>query len=812
MLICFLATLIILKSASISANESIILTDPTGGKFRGIVDTTLNEFNYIEGKVNVYSQDEYIPPIGIKEPNVYFPNKNLDKLLASVNQTNYLRPGEYFALKVNLMSGSMDYYRVDFKLDAKCQEAMNIAPVWMRNDLLIKFRELNLAKVGNEALYAQLILDAAKDDIKIVDEVAFLVAHIPVETLSNSAFINGDMNRLIADVKHIYTIADSLKYVEIVEHGNYASGDYYTTTRYKHKTSKSATPIWTEIPSEIYYWYVVHPQIYQETIQYTDNPSNTIQRTWGYSYRDFYWSNPDPAHDYKPVNQKTTAGEVVSIPRLGELMQSPEVLFDRDYNLLNFNRPFNEANNTALNVLGNWCSRAVPGDPSSNDFRPIAPNQVLTHHRGRCGEDTQLLVAAARTCLIPIITRITHCEDHVFGAVYDADRWQHFEFFRGGLVPTNSNGTSGWGWTHLNANSTYEDMAPDYWIISTVNGMRPDGYFLNNTEGYTKTCEIVFTVKDKDGNPVAGARVNLHGLPHAFGSDFNPTYSFSRDEYTDRNGIARMLVGDNKYYLYKIYHTGFVGGQYPQPENTYNVAVGGVTGGQLSGPRSQSGMVYEHNIAITNYQIPAHSITNVNDIPATKYAMEINMNISDILVAKSNNRTFHYWSPDSTGHLTYFVVNQTNFDKLQAGQPFEAYSKFDFKGNGKMIIPIPETENDWFVVGSNKSSTLHSQFLNFEASLLVAPEPTYSYLSIEEDYIIENFIVSPNPFADFCKIELPMGTESIEITDESGAIVLFVNANDLREFDWYPTTGNGVYFVRIKLNSKFYLQKIIFNK
>ncbi|MGI6369800.1 MAG: T9SS type A sorting domain-containing protein [Ignavibacteria bacterium] len=799
--------LFLLCSLSLLADnkDKIILTDPTGKMIRGIVDTNpLPQFHYIETKYNVYSQDQYFPQLNFKQKQKLKNNSflgNSFNTLATFKNSNFLFPSEYFAIKINTDSKELAYYRIDFKLSNKCEQAMNIAPKWIRNDLLIKFRELRNIQEGYDALYAQLILDAAKEDVRFVDEVAFLVAHIAVESLTTPAFRNGDYKNLLADVRHIYTVVDSLKYVRIKEHGSYESGDYYTTTEYRHKVNKNSQAIWTEIPYDIYYWYVVHPQIHQELLQYKDNPSYTTQRTWGYSWRNFYWSNPDANHDYTPVNQKTKVGEVKEIPRLGDLMQKPEILFDRDYNLLLFNRPFNEKVNTALNVLGNWCSRAIPGDPVDNNFRPIAPNQVLTYHLGRCGEDTQLLVAAARTCLIPIITRITHCEDHVFGAVYDADRWQHFEFFRGGLV------VSGWGWTHLDHNGVYEELAPDYWIISTVNGERPDGFAINHTEGYTKTCELVFNVRDTNGLPVDGAKINLHGVPYAFGDKFNSIqYTYSRSEYTDKNGNARILAGDDKIYLYKIYHKNFVNGQYPPDSLSFNIAVGRVYAGELTGPKSQAGKVYEQNLVINTCKIPTYNITQVNTIEKTKYAIEVDMKANDILIARNSGRTFHYWNEDSSGYLQYFIVDRNNFDKLQNGKPFEVYSEFNYQENGKLQIPIPETNTEWFLVCSNKLSTMHAQYLEFEANLL---EGEFSYSDIETDFN-SHCSISPNPFNSVCNISVPSDAQLVEIIDINGKVLFSTTET---EFTWEPKqTDNAAYFLRTKFNNRYYINKFIYNK
>ena len=83
-----------------------------------------------------------------------------------------------------------------------------------------------------------------------------------------------------------------------------------------------------------------------------------------------------------------------TIPRLGEIMQMPEYLWDQQMTIYFFNRDF-DSTHDAMNVLGNWCSRCIPMDvTNANDYRPSQPNHIAWKHIGNCHEDA-LLVAAA---------------------------------------------------------------------------------------------------------------------------------------------------------------------------------------------------------------------------------------------------------------------------------------------------------------------------------------------------------------------------------------------------------------------------------
>mgnify|MGYP000942771903 CR=1 FL=1 len=115
--------LFLLCSLNLLANnkDKIILTDPTGKMIRGIVDTNpLLQFHYIETKYNVYSQDQYFPQLNFKQKQKLINNSflgNSFNTLATLKNSNFLLPSEYFAIKINTDSKELAYYRIDFKLN-----------------------------------------------------------------------------------------------------------------------------------------------------------------------------------------------------------------------------------------------------------------------------------------------------------------------------------------------------------------------------------------------------------------------------------------------------------------------------------------------------------------------------------------------------------------------------------------------------------------------------------------------------------------------------------------------------------------------
>jgi hypothetical protein len=395
-----------------------------------------------------------------------------DELIYSLQTDKiYLNRDEFVAYKCNLLNQEffIEDHNPSIELPEICENALNIVPNWLKFDLRQKFERFT---GGNRnEIYAQMILDAAQEDIRYVDEVAFCIANLSSQTLLDGRFL-ATREFLGENAEWIYRVDDSLKYVDIVEHGDYGSGDYYTTTKYLVRNGEDGPDEWVELPMDYYYWYIVMPKLNLEGAYKLESTSATTQRTYDFFWREYLWNNPAPNNDYMNVNIKTQIGSIDTIRRFGELMQHPQILWDRMHNYWLFGRDYTPDDH-ALNMLANWASRCVPADPTN--LRPHQPNQIAYLHVGRCGEDSYLVAAACRTALIPMIVLTTEREDHAFGAFWDRD-WEHFEFFRGGLA------NSGWGWTNLNGGKFYEELAPDYWVISYVFGFRPDGYLSDFTK------------------------------------------------------------------------------------------------------------------------------------------------------------------------------------------------------------------------------------------------------------------------------------------------------------------------------------------
>lgn len=705
------------------------------------------------------------------------PYPAIDNPVATLDAGDVLFLNQHMAFRVNTETKTIEFIPPVYSLNPLCQQALNIAPAWLRTDLKIKFREL--AAKGFDDDYAQLILDAAVISIKIVDETAFQVAYTSVAALTDTRFDKKDL--LIRNAQFIYTTADSLKYVRLKEYGDYQSGNYYTTTEYRLKDGANGEIKWAEIPKEYYYWYIVHPKIYQEGVYEKDNASSSQQRTYGAFWRDYLWLNNVPGYDYTKVNITTSKGSVSTIPRFGEIIQKPELLWDREQKYYNFNRPFNDGDD-ALNFIGNWASRGLPVD--ARDNRPIQPNQALYEHNGNCGEDAYLVAAACRTALIPIVHLNTSCEDHALGAIWDTD-WQHFEFFRGGLAES---GNEFYGITNLLWGGSYG------WKTSMVEGTRPDGYILNHTKYYAKElATIELTILDQWGAPVDGANVIMYAAPYAYGT--GPV--ICGNAWTDSEGKVKLAVGAGKTYYFKFSHP--VMGTLPQSDQIYVI---------MQAPAAK-GQVYN---GVSYYQVTTMPKINSDKVitpDTSEYGIHLNIINREIITSNNNDDSqdgkFYYRSDSGKASIGFFICDKDNYDKYLKGGKFESFGRIDRFFGDELRLGLPNSSGEWYIVLTNVTAVTNYKDISATCVLFTDFKDT-PHLNIPwlESPVNTEFNLDKSLKLAWKKVE---GAESynIEVSADKVFGQLTAQSKDINT-QYYDLSGlkdETTYYWRVKAVNKY---------
>jgi hypothetical protein len=361
-------------------------------------------------------------------------------------------------------------------------QAIDYAPDWLARDLQDSFSRLSSAR---QEVLAQLILDTSDP---IVDEVAFVVAHLASEPLTSSAL---DDDLLIENAEDVYAHDSYLDYVDIVDYGSAAGGgDYYSTVRYRTAAAGDTSEV--ELPRDRYYWDIVHLKITDEFPKYVDPATGVgTPPPLGRFWREFLFTHADSGY---PVLRDELAG--------------CEVLWEGNVD---------SQTNGAIGIITGWVQDVL--DFGSGGERPIQPVRIYHLHLGRCGEHADFTAAAARAALIATNSPLAPDEDHTWNEFYD-QRWVPWE-------PVNNYVDSGWH---------YEGWGKSF--IGIFN-WRGDDWTWTVTQRYTPSCTLTVTATDTLGHPVDGAMVKI-GRKIA---DYS--YVLSTWGYTDYNGMAEFVLGDS---------------------------------------------------------------------------------------------------------------------------------------------------------------------------------------------------------------------------------------------------------------------------
>lgn len=186
-----------------------------------------------------------------------------------------------------------------------------------------------------------------------------------------------------------------------------------------------------------------------------------------------------------------------------------------------------------------WCAEHVTYHPS--DERTLNALGTLNLGRGRCGEESTLLVTALRAIGIPArqvyTPRWAHCDDnHAWVEAYVDGLWRFLGACEPEEVPDR-------GWFDKASTRAMLVHARVFCDFSEGNvdasaSAGDDGTMLlcNLTGEYAPTTDLTVTVTDADGRPLVHANVSFELLNMA---EYYPIATATTDEH----GTARMTLG-----------------------------------------------------------------------------------------------------------------------------------------------------------------------------------------------------------------------------------------------------------------------------
>jgi hypothetical protein len=534
--------------------------------------------------------------------------------------------------------------------------------------------------------YADLILEM---DRRYVDEIAFTIAHCPIGYVPSVDIIKD--NVLI-----LYENDEWIKYSDIVDYDD-NNGNYYSTVRYWILENDSEKQL--EYPPEIYYWYIVHP-----------NVISNAEYIYGKFWRDYLFNHND-----------------LGYPLLKEKLSEINFLWD----CKSYSQPGDrlwkwsmENHPTAIEAVSYWVGKTVPQQALGD--RPIQPNVIAHEHNGWCGELKTIAVAAHSTALIPSVSANNIGEDHVWREFYErgwhqSDNWWSDS---GGVIDKPDIYAYGWG----------KDM-------SAIFAKKGDRSIFEVTTKYIRSEDrksIVFQVFDRYLQPIDGARVtvivqgpkditwikykllgqieNIWDLipPILKGTILQLLYGKIKDRienmpdivdgniysiynFTDMNGKCCFELGQNRSYLFIIQYGNLKSPLIPVRFNKLRV---------LENPVDK------------NYYIIFPLLAPIKDKRSNK-----DMPFGDTDLKVTFNTTFYQLQGEldgdnlgiyeSQGNIDFFIVDEDNFNKYKNEESFICHEYIN-KNTGNIFV---NTEfKNWYIVFRNNGRK-SSAILNFSVEV-----------------------------------------------------------------------------------------------
>lgn len=212
----------------------------------------------------------------------------------------------------------------------------------------------------------------------------------------------------------------------------------------------------------------------------------------------------------------------------------------------------------AILEINHWCHEKATY--TSTDPRTASPLTVVRTALGRCGEESALLVAALRSLCIPArqcyTPRWAHTDDnHAWVEAWADESW----YFLGACEP-EPRLNMGWFAGPARRAMLVSAKIPGCYRGPEERVLSYDGFLsINLLSNYAPTRRITVAVKDQNGNPVSGARVDFNVFNSGCFSPITRLATDSRGEVTLTTGFGDLLIfasTDNGFGYEKISSVG----------------------------------------------------------------------------------------------------------------------------------------------------------------------------------------------------------------------------------------------------------------
>jgi hypothetical protein len=623
--------------------------------------------------------------------------------ISTITKTVEIAPGENYYAYLDYKNQTVVELEVTDPADnlpQAAKDALELVPDWLHDDLEYTFTTLTTV---DATTYANYINNA--EDPKYIDEIAYCIAHSH-EGLLSWMENNGHDTIFSENAKYIYNMsARNLTYVKLVEKTNYTTLDYNSSFGGYH-----------ELPRGIYYEHVVYPRSHIELPIYC--PVDSTTKFWRTFFLD---DNRYGKSVYDIVKNASTMYE-------------------------------------AVEELGDWIVYFKEFQYGFNYIQPI--DIYLNPDKSSCGQYSIITGVMAKTALIPCTSLGTRSEDHVWNEFYDT-KWIHWDTSIGDISyelnivdqpgiydpdpPDDQGGSSGALGKH----------------VSTV-------YVMNGDESieqsllYTPYSTLTINVKDKNDNPVDGAKLFLY--PAATGT--SPNRGVCIWGYTDSSGQADFDIGNKLDYYVQASHPDL--GDSP-----------GGTQAWLVVQNAGNGNSYNYDIKYLNNDIAGLNTTLKTSTTTGTVKITSDFTVEHERQWGENEETIAYGMgvkyPIDTGgqSISFFICDRENFNRYETGSNFEAYKVSERVANGNLVFETDE-QKEWYAVISNDHAYATTKTVNFTLGfyfegrpdvMITSPE-NGTEIAIDDIVSITGTVFSFNPVS---KVEVNIdGQGWVQAADTSG--------------------------------------------
>ncbi|MBW2453205.1 MAG: hypothetical protein JRI68_01790, partial [Deltaproteobacteria bacterium] len=386
-------------------------------------------------------------------------------------------------------------------------------------------------------------------------------------------------------------------------------------------------------------------------------------------------------------------------PRLWDYITATPIVWDSiPYPGMSGGRP-PLADGMAMDIIGWFVTQnmydnvseyvGVTGIPSPE--RSWYPQRIIHNHYGNCGELGDLMAAAGRASLLPVRV-LSSVEDHCWNDVFIEDRW----------VPWQVDWSD--GPTRIDNPGVGSDQ--EYVGGKTLSGLytlRGDGYPEDGAiANHSDTVTFVISVEDLAGRPIDGAMVLF-----ATESFYDPeSLSVAAVEYTDSDGVAEIMLGNDRNYSFHVRSTagGFV--EYPVADlDPQTIKVEPIAEVADTG----AGAVIARDVVLD----VTHTVTEAQNVASPTdgelAVATINAEVVDAwVVAEGFFTEGHFIKQVPTAKARYYLLDQEAYEALWAWTPFDALAAAeDAPGLQGSSVGAPAGEPLWLVAyNPNVTETL----------------------------------------------------------------------------------------------------------